>query len=95
MPTPLPPQSPSKTFFPSDSTTPIPDMLGKQIDSFRILKLLGVGAFSKVYLAQHVDTCEFYAMKLVPKLLVKDTRVRASIEREISILKVRTRPQGI
>lgn len=91
LPTPIPSEShhsspPHKHFFPTDPSPPQIDLIGQEIGQYRILKLLGVGAFSKVYLGHHNQ--QYYAMKVIPKSIVKDTRVRSSIEREISILKV-------
>lgn len=66
------------------------DIIGKQIGDYRIKKLLGVGAFSKVYLAQRTDhDSAQYAIKMVNKQRIsKDPRVRSSIEREVGVLKV-------
>ncbi|KAG1055859.1 hypothetical protein G6F43_002200 [Rhizopus delemar] len=64
------------------------DVIGKQIGSFRISKLLGVGAFSKVYVGDHLEEKKFYALKIIQKgKLLNDARIRSSIEREIGILK--------
>lgn len=84
LPTPIiaPPQTTPTIFLP-----PQKDLMGQQIGSFRILRLLGVGAFSKVYLGQHVDTSQIYAIKVILKSLMEDSGVRSSIERETSILK--------
>ncbi|KAG2203615.1 hypothetical protein INT47_011709 [Mucor saturninus] len=64
------------------------DLVGKQIGSYRISRLLGVGAFSHVYLAHHVDTAELFAIKTIQKgRLLDDPRVRSSMEREVGVLK--------
>ncbi|KAI8060650.1 kinase-like domain-containing protein [Gilbertella persicaria] len=64
------------------------DIVGKQIGQFRICQELGVGAFSKVYLANHIQTQKFFAIKTIQKgTLLDDPRVRSSIEREVGILK--------
>lgn len=66
------------------------DLVGNQIGSYRICKLLGVGAFSHVYLASHVDSNVLFAIKVMQKgKLLDDPRVRSSIEREVGVLKVR------
>lgn len=65
------------------------DIIGKQIGDFRVSQLLGVGAFSKVYLAQHVTSGKLFALKSIHKLkLFDEPRVRSSIDREVAILKV-------
>ncbi|KAI9251756.1 hypothetical protein BDA99DRAFT_181726 [Phascolomyces articulosus] len=65
------------------------DIVGKQIWDYQIGKLLGVGAFSKVYIANHLSTGQDYAIKMVNKeRIAKDARVRSSIEREVGVLRV-------
>lgn len=65
------------------------DLVGKQIGLYRIIKLLGVGAFSHVYLACHVESRRLFAIKAIPKgKVLDDPRVRSSIEREVGVLKV-------
>lgn len=66
------------------------DIVGKQIGDYRIQKLLGVGAFSKVYLATHTSQGGIeYAIKMINKARIRgDARVRSSIEREVGVLKV-------
>lgn len=67
------------------------DIIGKIIGSYRVCKFLGMGAFSQVYLATHVETNEFFAIKTIQKgKLLDDPRVRSSIEREVGVLKVNT-----
>ncbi|KAI7906140.1 kinase-like domain-containing protein [Cokeromyces recurvatus] len=65
------------------------DIVGHQIGAdYRICKLLGVGAFSKVYLTHHLTRDQFFAIKTIKKgKLFDDSRVRSSILREINILK--------
>ncbi|KAI7848313.1 kinase-like domain-containing protein [Circinella umbellata] len=63
------------------------DVVGKQIGDYQIGKLLGVGAFSKVYIAKHNSGAQF-AIKMVNKeRIAKDARVRSSIEREVGVLR--------
>lgn len=65
------------------------DIVGKQIGSYRISRLLGVGAFSKVYVGDNLKEKKFYAVKTIQKgNLLNDPRIRSSIEREMGILKV-------
>lgn len=69
--------------------SPEANLIGKQIGVYKVIKLLGVGAFSQVYLANHVETNELYAIKTIQKgRLLDDPRVRSSIEREVGVLKV-------
>ncbi|KAI8371684.1 kinase-like domain-containing protein [Radiomyces spectabilis] len=64
------------------------DLIGKQIGSFHIQRLLGVGAFSKVYLAEHIQEGGKYAIKTIHKgRILRHPRVQSSIEREIGVLK--------
>ncbi|KAI8335853.1 kinase-like domain-containing protein, partial [Chlamydoabsidia padenii] len=67
------------------------DLIDKQLGDFYIRRLLGMGAFSKVYLAErHVDDdrTELLAIKTINKVgMQKNPRVRSSIEREVGVLK--------
>ncbi|ORZ24622.1 kinase-like domain-containing protein [Absidia repens] len=72
------------------------DFVDKQLGHFYIRRLLGTGAFSKVYLAERhpssdgVDEnqVELFAIKTINKVgMLKNPRVRSSIEREVGILK--------
>lgn len=66
------------------------DLIDKQLGDFYIKRLLGMGAFSKVYLAERQG--ELFAIKTINKLgMMKNPRVRSSIEREVGVLKVRKR----
>lgn len=53
---------------------------------FDIIKYIGRGAFGKVFLVRRIRTCEIYAMKLVPKNLIKTENSLSSIKTERSIL---------
>lgn len=64
-------------------------LIGKHIWKFRIKGLLGVGAFSNVFLANNLEEGGKFAVKMINKeRLTEDTRVKASIEREVGVLKV-------
>ncbi|KAI8979164.1 hypothetical protein BDF20DRAFT_483438 [Mycotypha africana] len=67
-------------------------VIGRSIGSYLVCKLLGVGAFSRVYLVEKKDTDQkpsYFAMKTIQKgKLLDDPRVRTTIDREINILKV-------
>lgn len=61
-----------------------PNIIGRVIDSYRVTKLLGEGAYAKVYKAVHVDYGDTFVLKMLrPELL--DDRVQERIEREMSI----------
>lgn len=65
------------------------DIVGKQIGDYKIRRLIGVGAFSKVYLATRVKDGTEFAIKMVNKdRIATDARIRSSIEREVGVLKV-------
>ncbi|KAL9544425.1 hypothetical protein MBANPS3_007630 [Mucor bainieri] len=62
------------------------DIVGKTIGGYHVIKLLGVGAFSRVYLASNPHG-NYVAIKTIQKgKLLDDPRVRSSIEREVGIL---------
>jgi hypothetical protein len=76
---------------PPSATVQEDNLIGKHIWKFRIKQLLGVGAFSKVYLADNIEenNGERFACKMINKdRLREDSRVRSSIEREVGVLKV-------
>ncbi|KAL9558958.1 hypothetical protein MBANPS3_000659 [Mucor bainieri] len=77
--------------FPSPAPTPYDDvdnLLGKHIWKFRIQELLGVGAFSKVFLAHNMEEGGLFAVKMINKeRMYQDLRVKSSIEREVGVLK--------
>ena len=78
--------------FPSPASTPYGDvdnLIGKHIWKFRIKELLGVGAFSKVFLAHNMEEGGLFAVKMINKeRMYQDLRVKSSIEREVGVLKV-------
>lgn len=64
-------------------------LIGKHIWKFRIKELLGVGAFSNVFLADNLEEGGKFAVKMINKeRLMEDTRVKSSIDREVGVLKV-------
>lgn len=85
--------------FPSPAPTPYDDvdhLVGKHIWKFRIKELLGVGAFSKVFLAHNMEEGGLFAVKMINKeRMYQDLRVKSSIEREVGVLKVRASRQCI
>ena len=61
-----------------------PEILGRTIDAYEVLSLLGEGAFAKVYKVRHVEYKDIFALKLLrPELL--DPQVGERIEREMAI----------
>ncbi len=44
------------------------DRMGQQIDSYRLIRLLGVGGFGEVYLGEHVYHKYLVAIKVLPQL---------------------------
>lgn len=65
------------------------DIVGKQIGDYKIRRLIGVGAFSKVYLATRINDGVEFAIKMINKdRIASDARIRSSIEREVGVLKV-------
>ncbi|CDH52500.1 cbl-interacting serine threonine-protein kinase16 [Lichtheimia corymbifera JMRC:FSU:9682] len=64
------------------------DIVGKQIGDYKIRRLIGVGAFSKVYLATRINDGVEFAIKMINKdRIASDARIRSSIEREVGVLK--------
>jgi hypothetical protein len=77
------------TMFPSPTLVMDDQLIGKHIWKFRIKQLLGVGAFSRVFLAENLEEGGKFAVKMInKKRMLEDARVKSSIEREIGVLKV-------
>lgn len=93
LPTPHPasqslPQGHRHFVFPDKPMQTTSLAVGTMLGAYRLERLLGVGAFSQVYLATQDDQ-QLFAIKTIQKgKLLDDPRVRSSIEREIGILKV-------
>ncbi|OBZ82034.1 CBL-interacting serine/threonine-protein kinase 16 [Choanephora cucurbitarum] len=65
------------------------DVLGKRIWKFRIKQLLGVGAFSRVFLAENLEEGNKVAVKMIHKdSMYHNPRIKSSIEREVGVLKL-------
>ena len=61
-----------------------PEVVGRVIDSYQILSLLGEGGFAKVYKARHVDYDDLFALKMLrPDVL--DRGIGDRVEREMTI----------
>ncbi len=61
-----------------------PNLIGKTIDDYRVLSLLGEGAFARVFKVEHLEYRDTFAMKLLrPELL--DKSVGERVEREMTI----------
>ncbi|KAI7885077.1 kinase-like protein [Lichtheimia hyalospora FSU 10163] len=86
----IPPTMNREYKFPSPSPMQYTeeDIVGKQIGDYKIRRLIGVGAFSKVYLATRIHDGIEFAIKMVNKdRIATDARIRSSIEREVGVLK--------
>ncbi|KAI8074577.1 kinase-like domain-containing protein [Gongronella butleri] len=77
------------------------DLIGKQLGDFHVKRLLGVGAFSRVFLAErhsndNTDRPHLFAIKTISKNgMLKDPRIVSSIEREVGVLKFIDHPNII
>lgn len=61
-----------------------PNLIGKSIDEYQVLSLLGEGAFARVFKVEHQQYRDIFALKLLrPELL--DKNVGERVEREMSI----------
>lgn len=56
---------------------------------------IGRGCFGKVYLARQILTNQKVALKVIPKMSIKNKDVRAKIEKEVKILKVVNKHENI
>ena len=57
---------------------------GNQMDQYELLRKLGDGAFSRVMLARHRKTQEYFAIKMSPIANI-DERIRMYIAKEIDL----------
>lgn len=57
------------------------------IDFYKIRHKIGKGCFGKVYLATQIVTNTSVALKIIPKLNIKNKDTRKKIEKEVEILK--------
>ncbi|OHS95864.1 Calcium/calmodulin-dependent protein kinase type 1D [Tritrichomonas foetus] len=72
------------------STTAIkhPESLLKCVGSFVFRGFLGEGAFSSVYLTYDLETCDYYACKVIPKKnLSHHSNAKSIVKNEVSIWK--------
>eukprot|EP01041_Mallomonas_annulata_P008606 gene8606-17757_t len=69
----------------------VPLLLGP----YRLGKTLGIGAFGKVKLAQHIITNQKVAIKILNKGKIKHMEMAEKVRREINILKMCTHPHII
>lgn len=60
------------------------------INQFKIKEIIGEGMFGKVKLAIHLITNEKVAIKIFDKGKIKSNKEKQYIEREISILKIKS-----
>lgn len=61
-----------------------PELVGRTIDSYEVLSLVGEGAFAKVFRVRHLEYGDIFAMKVLRQELL-DPRVGERVEREMSI----------
>lgn len=61
-----------------------PELVGRTIDSYEVLGLVGEGAFAKVYKVRHTEYQDTFAMKVLRSELLDDS-VGERVEREMSI----------
>ena len=61
-----------------------PDRTGKRIGDYQVLRKLGEGGFAQVYLVQHCDYHDYFALKLMKKEVL-DTQSVKRMHREIEI----------
>ncbi|KAK7349710.1 hypothetical protein VNO77_07309 [Canavalia gladiata] len=62
---------------------------------YELLKLLGVGAFAKVYHARNLNTSQSVAVKAVNKRKVEKNGYTAHVEREVSIMRQLRHPHTV
>jgi serine/threonine-protein kinase len=61
-----------------------PELIGRTIDAYEVLAMVGEGAFAKVYKVRHTEYKDIFALKVLrPELL--DQRVGERVEREMAI----------
>jgi serine/threonine-protein kinase len=92
-PTPLEESGPRPTAIRAPSPTPAPaapvnhaNMVGQVLDGrYRIIKKLGEGGMSYVYLGHDVSTDKRFAIKILSPALSKDTNAMARLRREAAL----------
>jgi serine/threonine protein kinase len=62
------------------------------LDSFEVIKLIGSGGFSKVFLCRYKRTGEFYAMKVIDKEVIVKNKKKNIIMNERNIMKSTSHP---
>ncbi|KAI9493542.1 kinase-like domain-containing protein [Zychaea mexicana] len=65
------------------------------IGPYKLLETLGKGEFGKVKLAQHVNTGQKMAVKMIDKRYIERSNIRDKVEREIALLKRLSHPSII
>lgn len=61
-----------------------PELVGRTIDSYQVLGLVGEGAFARVYRVRHLEYNDIFAMKVLRTELL-DNSVGERVEREMAI----------
>jgi serine/threonine protein kinase len=67
---------------------PVPDRIGK----YKILELIGSGAFATIHKAQHEITMSIVALKAVPKHEIRSMQEFESLQREVNLMKIMDHP---
>jgi serum/glucocorticoid-regulated kinase 2 len=62
------------------------------LDSFEVIKMIGSGGFSKVFLCRLKKDGQFYAMKVIDKEVIVKNRKKNIIMNERNIMKDTTHP---
>ena len=65
---------------------------GLSLESFEIIKLIGSGGFSKVYLSRFKKDGQFYAMKVIDKEVIVKNKKKNIIMNERNIMKTSSHP---
>lgn len=83
--------------FLNDKTITLRPYIGihiKRIDlrSFEVVRCIGAGGFSKVYLARFKQDGKFYALKLIDKHFIVENRKKGIIENERRIMALLNHP---
>ncbi|KAM3128606.1 hypothetical protein pb186bvf_019303 [Paramecium bursaria] len=62
------------------------------LNDFVLMKCIGVGGFSRVYLVKKKSTGKFFAMKIIDKLIIRERNISNIIENERNIMAVTSHP---
>jgi serine/threonine protein kinase len=65
------------------------------MDNYKVVQLLGKGAFARVTLAIHKLTGKYVAIKAINKAYIKDAHARKKVMQEVAIHKKMAHPNII